>query len=134
MLLLKSQQNSIFTLIFFSGFHKLETTVKMKLMGHVGPSEIKPLNEQVAVNLAAEMLGEGFLFAVAVGTLLFEYRRSANKEEAKEAAQNRKLDELENKISEFGLVIEHQAAEMRELNRLLQSFRGTEHKNTPKKS
>ncbi|KXJ17759.1 optic atrophy 3 protein homolog [Exaiptasia diaphana] len=133
-----AKQNAFFRKYFCElpgqGFHRLETNVKMKLMGHVGPSEVKPLNEQVAVNLAAEMLGEGFLFAVGVGTLLFEYRRSAKKEEGKEAEQNRKLDELESKISELGIVIEHQAAEMRELNRLLQSFRGSENKNIPKKS
>lgn len=104
----------------------------MRLMGHIGPSEVKPLNEEVAVNLAAEMLGEGFLFAVAVGTLLFEYRRSAKKDEGKEAEQNRKLYELEDKITEIGLVIETQGAEIRELNRIVQSMRGNEDTNKQK--
>jgi hypothetical protein len=106
-------------------FHWLETTVKMRLMGQVGPSEIKPLNEQVAVNLAAEMLGEGFLFAVGVGTLLFEYRRGVKKEEKKEDEQNKQLVELEDKICEVGIVIETQTTEIRELNRIVQSLRGS---------
>lgn len=110
--------------MIFLGFHWLETTVKMRLMGHVGPSEIKPLNEEVAVNLAAELLGEGFLFAVGVGTLYFEYRRGVKKEERKEDEQNRHLAELENKVSEIGLVLETQGAEIRELNRMVQSLRG----------
>ncbi|XP_031561009.1 optic atrophy 3 protein homolog [Actinia tenebrosa] len=110
------------------GFHWLETTVKMRLMGHIGPSKIKPLNEEVAVNLAAELLGEGFLFAVGVGTLLFEYRRGIKKDERKEDEQNRHLAELEDKMSEIGLLIETQAAEIRELNRMVQGLRGSSDK------
>ncbi|XP_001633338.3 optic atrophy 3 protein homolog [Nematostella vectensis] len=119
------------------GFHWLETTVKMKLLGHVGPSHIKPLNEQVAVELTAEMLGEGFIFGVGVATLLFEYRRSAKKEDQKEAAQNSKILALQTQVSDLGIAMEIQAAEIRELNRTLQGLRGSEldekHKDKRKK-
>jgi len=81
--------------------------------------QVKPLNEDVAVDLAANMLGELFVFAVGVGILISEYRRQQRKDQAKEDIQNRRLVELEGSIRELELSVETQSAMMRELNRAL---------------
>jgi len=81
--------------------------------------QVKPLNEDVAVDLAANMLGELFVFAVGVGILISEYRRQQRKDQGKEDVQNRRLMELEDSIRELELNVETQSAMLRELNRAL---------------
>jgi len=91
----------------------------MKNLGLGKSVEVKPLNEDEAVNLAAEMLGELFIFAVGVGILISEYCRQQRKDLAKEDTQNRRLQELEDSIRELELSLETQAAVLREVNRAL---------------
>jgi len=91
----------------------------MKNIGLGKSVEVKPLNEDVAVNLAAEMLGELFIFAVGIGILISEYRRQQRKDQIKEDTQNHRLHELEDAIRELELSLETQAAMLREMNRTL---------------
>jgi len=81
--------------------------------------EVKPLNEDIAVDLAAEMLGELFIFSIGVGILWLEYRRQQRKDIIKEDIQNHRLHELETSIRDLELSIETQSAMIREINRAL---------------
>jgi len=109
----------------------------MKNIGLGKSVEVKPLNEDVAVDLAAEMLGEMFIFAVGVCILISEYRRQLRKDAIKEDIQNRRLRELEDGIHELELSLETQAAMLRELNRALAAadfkMPGTPNSELPKK-
>jgi len=91
----------------------------MKNLGLGKSVEVKPLNEDAAVDLAAEMLGELFVFGVGVCILISEYMRQQRKDLIKEDTQNRRLQELEDGIHELELSLETQAAMLREMNRVL---------------
>ena len=55
----------------------------------------------MAVELAAEMLGEFVVFSIASGTLYLEYRRQIRKDQRKEEVQNKRLQDLEDKLTEL---------------------------------
>ena len=59
------------------------------------------------------------MFGVAAALLFLEYRRGQKKEEAKEEKQNEKLVELHSQVKELELLVETNAAQVRELTRLL---------------
>ena len=48
----------------------------MRIMGFRG-STIKPLNEDKAVELGAEFLGEAIIFLIGTGCMVLEYSRQA---------------------------------------------------------
>jgi len=100
-------------------YHKFDITITMRNIGLGKSVEVKPLNDDVAVDLAADMLGEMVVFAVGVGILISEYRRQQRKDQAKEDVQNRRLLELEGSIRELELSVETQSAMLREMNRAL---------------
>ena len=95
----------------------------MRLMG-LGKSvkEVKPLNEEMAVELGAEMLGEIVIFSVGSAIIAAEYARQARKEQHKEDVQNDRICELEGEIREMGLIVERNSAEVREMTRLIASL------------
>lgn len=93
------------------GYHKLEQTVRMRLMGWNKKIEVKPLSEEAAVNLGAELLGEFVIFSVAVGTLYAEVRRGQAKDRRKEEDQNAKLVMLQEQITELSVELSKQLHE-----------------------
>lgn len=54
--------------------------------------EITPLNEEKAVQAATDLIGEGFIFSVAVAALIFEVQRNARSEARKEEARKQELE------------------------------------------
>jgi len=118
-------------------YHKFDITITMKNLGLGKSVEVKPLNEDAAVDLAAEMLGEMFIFAVGVCILISEYRRQQRKDLIKEDVQNQRLRELEDGIHELELSLETQAAMLREMNRVLAAadikMPGSQKSELPKK-
>ncbi|ELR53106.1 hypothetical protein M91_05732 [Bos mutus] len=59
---------------------------KMRLMGF-NAETIKPLNEEAAAELGAELLGEATIFLVACGCLVLEYSRQKTQQRRKEGEQ-----------------------------------------------
>ncbi|KAF0872356.1 optic atrophy 3 protein isoform X3 [Hyaena hyaena] len=55
-------------------YHWLEMRAKMRLLGF-NAEAVKPLNEDAAAELGAELLGEATIFLVAGGCLVLEYWR-----------------------------------------------------------
>ncbi|XP_074662184.1 putative OPA3-like protein CG13603 [Tubulanus polymorphus] len=99
-------------------YHWMDTKLKMRLMGLGNIKEVKPLNEELAIELGADLLGEVIIFSVAVGTLYFEYWRQNKNAQEKEDIQNNSLVELNHKITELAMQLERQDAQIRELTRL----------------
>ena len=52
------------------------------------PVEIPKLNEQMAIELGANLLGEGIIFSIAAAILVAEYVRQVKKEAGKEQARH----------------------------------------------
>ncbi|XP_023018129.2 putative OPA3-like protein CG13603 [Leptinotarsa decemlineata] len=96
-----------------------EVKSKMWILNLGKPVNIPVLNEAMAIELGANLLGEGIIFLIAAGILISEYNRSSKKEAAKEEAKQQEMTELKNTIRELFLQSEEQAAHIRELTRRL---------------
>ncbi|KAL6115761.1 opa3 [Pungitius sinensis] len=102
-------------------YHWIEMRTKMRIMGFRG-STIKPLNEEAAAELGAELLGEAIIFIIGGGCMLLEYSRQAANSRHKEEEQNETIISLQTQIGELALTTETLDAQLREINRLLLSL------------
>ncbi|XP_037495744.1 OPA3-like protein isoform X1 [Jatropha curcas] len=64
--------------------HRFTTTVQRRIYGHATNVAIRPLDEEKAVQAAADLIGELFVFTVAAGAVTFEVQRSSRSEARKE--------------------------------------------------
>lgn len=93
----------------------------MRIMGFRG-STIKPLNEDAAAELGAELLGETIIFLIGGGCMILEYSRQAANSRRKEEELNETINSLQQQVGELALTTETLDAQLRELNRLMVSF------------
>lgn len=90
-------------------------------MGFRG-STIKPLNEDAAAELGAELLGEAVIFLIGGGCMVLEYSRQAANSRRKEEELNETIISLQTQLAELSLTTETLDARLREVNRQLLSF------------
>lgn len=90
-------------------------------MGFRGAT-IKPLNEDAAAELGAELLGEAVIFLVGGGCMVLEYSRQAANSRRKEEELNETLTSLQTQLAELTLTTETLDAQLREVNRQLMHF------------
>ncbi|XP_068441523.1 optic atrophy 3 protein homolog [Clinocottus analis] len=102
-------------------YHWIEMRTKMRIMGFRG-STIKPLNEDAAAELGAELLGETIIFVIGGGCMLLEYSRQATNARHKEEEQNATITSLQTQLAEVTLTTETLDARLREMNRILLSY------------
>ncbi|CAG2178685.1 unnamed protein product, partial [Oppiella nova] len=100
-------------------YHWMEVNVKMKLLGLGKPSQVQKLNEQMAIDLGAELLGEAIIFSAAALTLVAEYVRQSRKAAAEAVVVEERWTTAESRIEELEFLVDKQAMEVRELTRLL---------------
>lgn len=93
----------------------------MRIMGFRGAG-IKPLNEDAAAELGAELLGEAIIFLIGGGCLVLEYSRQAANSRRKEEELNLTIANLQTQLGELALTTETLDAQLREVNRLLLSL------------
>ena len=103
--------------LLYSGYHAWDTSIRLRLMGFRKIKVVKPLNEDMAVEQASEILGELIIYSVAAGTILWEYRRGVRNDQKKESVQNDRLKVLEMEIRDLGIQLEVQSGQMREMTR-----------------
>lgn len=87
-------------------------------MGFRG-STIKPLNEEAAAELGAELLGEAIIFLIGGGCMVLEYTRQSVNSRRKEDELNETIRDLQVQVAELSLTTETLDARLRESNRLL---------------
>nr|CAD7394706.1 unnamed protein product [Timema cristinae] len=97
----------------------------MWIMNLGKPVSVPSLNEAMAIELGANLLGEGIIFIVAAGVIFLEYARSSRKEAAKEAALKDELSTLSYTIQELYFQTEKQDAQIRELLRAVSELQGS---------
>uniref|UniRef100_A0A3Q4AP17 Outer mitochondrial membrane lipid metabolism regulator OPA3 n=1 Tax=Mola mola TaxID=94237 RepID=A0A3Q4AP17_MOLML len=102
-------------------YHWIEMRMKMRIMGFRG-SNIKPLNEEAAAELGAELLGEAVVFLVGGGCMVLEYSRQSANSRRKEEELNETIASLQTEMAELTLTTETLDAQLRELNRQLLSI------------
>ncbi|XP_006627592.2 optic atrophy 3 protein homolog [Lepisosteus oculatus] len=105
-------------------YHWIEMRTKMRIMGFRGAT-IKPLNEEAAAELGAELLGEAIIFLVGGGCMVLEYVRQSANTRRKEEELNHTLADLQTQVAELSLASETLDAQLREVNRLLLSLPST---------
>nr|BAD43120.1 putative protein [Arabidopsis thaliana] len=88
--------------------HRFTTKLQRRASGRITDAVIRPLNEERAVQAAADLLGELFAFTVAGAALVYEVQRNARGEAKKEekrqqelAEFRRKHEKMENEIEEM---------------------------------
>ncbi|XP_018569016.1 putative OPA3-like protein CG13603 [Anoplophora glabripennis] len=96
-----------------------EVKAKMWILNLGKPVNIPVLNEAMAIELGANLLGEGIIFTIAAGVLIAEYNRSSRKEATKEEMKKREVTEIQEAIKELYIQSEEQNAQIRELTRKL---------------
>ncbi|KAK7306609.1 hypothetical protein VNO77_44559 [Canavalia gladiata] len=100
--------------------HQLTTKMQRRIYGHATDVEIRPLNEEKAVQAAVDLIGELFVFSVAGILLIFEVQRSARSEARKEDLRKQELHAIkqsnENLAEEVEL-LKHRLQELEQLAR-----------------
>lgn len=81
-------------------FHSMEQTFRLRMMGLPSGQTVKPLTENAAVDLGAELLGESVIFSIAALCLLIEYKRQKAISRRLEMALQDRLLNMENGIVE----------------------------------
>ncbi|XP_073993707.1 putative OPA3-like protein CG13603 isoform X2 [Rhodnius prolixus] len=94
-----------------------EVKMKMWIFNLGKPTEIPSLNETMAIELGANLLGESIIFAIAAAILYLEYARQVRKETAKEEARKAEISTLSYTIQELYFQAERQDTQLRELMR-----------------
>ncbi|CAG12762.1 unnamed protein product, partial [Tetraodon nigroviridis] len=93
-------------------YHWIEMRTKMKIMGLRG-STIKPLNEDAAAELGAELLGETIIFLIGGGCMVLEYTRQSVNSRRKEEELNETIVGLQTELTELKLTTETLDAQLR---------------------
>nr|XP_008540943.1 PREDICTED: optic atrophy 3 protein isoform X1 [Equus przewalskii] len=86
-------------------YHWVEMRTKMRIMGFRG-TVIKPLNEEAAAELGAELLGEATIFIVGGGCLVLEYWRHQTQQRNKEEQQQAAWDAMRAEVGHLALAVE----------------------------
>ncbi|KAK4313705.1 hypothetical protein Pmani_014994 [Petrolisthes manimaculis] len=103
-------------------YHWCEVRMKMYVMniGRSSQTSIIPkLNEEAAIELGGNLLGEGVIFSIAVGILVFEVSRQKEKEKKKEEFEQNVIDTLQTQVSDLLFTTEELDTKLREATRLL---------------
>ncbi|KAJ0430646.1 hypothetical protein HanHA300_Chr17g0671381 [Helianthus annuus] len=86
--------------------HRFSTKLQRRIYGHAIDAAIRPLNEEKAVQAAAEFFGELFVFTVAGTALILEVQRSSKSEARKEALRKQELEALRQRDDDLAREIE----------------------------
>ncbi|KAL3333024.1 hypothetical protein AABB24_033209 [Solanum stoloniferum] len=97
--------------------HRLSTKLQRRIYGHATDVAIRPLNEDKAVQAAADLLGEVFVFSVAGAAVIFEVQRSSRSEARKEEARRKELEALKQRDDELSRELEFLKNRIDELER-----------------
>lgn len=85
-------------------YHWCEVNVKARLLNLGSPKEVAKLNEQAAIDLGAELIGEWFLFTIGAGAAIAEYTRQSRKNAEEKAALEARLNQIEGNTSDLALL------------------------------
>ncbi|XP_022925545.1 OPA3-like protein [Cucurbita moschata] len=97
--------------------HRMSTQMQRHIYSHATDVEIRPLDEEKAVQAAVDLIGELFVFSVAGAIVIFEVQRSARSEARKEEVRRHEMEALrqrdESLLAEMEL-LKHKLVELEE--------------------
>lgn len=119
-------------------YHWCEVNVKARLLNLGKPKEVVKLNEQAAIDLGAELIGETTIFLIASATIIAEYARQTRKYNDEKAALELRWMQMEAKVNDIEEELElskKQANDIaKKLNKLESSNTGVDDDANNKKS
>ncbi|XP_068661310.1 uncharacterized protein [Aristolochia californica] len=107
-----------FIINFAQANHRFTTNLQRRLYGHATDVEIRPLNEEKAVQAAADLIGEVFIFSVGGAAVIFEVQRSARSEARKEEIRKQELEAMKQKDEELANEVERLKRKLEELEHI----------------
>ncbi|KAJ9565959.1 hypothetical protein OSB04_001925 [Centaurea solstitialis] len=72
--------------------HRFTTRIQRRIYARDTDVQIRPLDEERAVQVAGDLIGELFVFTVAGAVVIFEVQRSARSEAKKEEARKNEIE------------------------------------------
>lgn len=100
-------------------YNWMEVKTKMWAMNLGKPTTVPVLNEAMAIDLGANLLGEIVIFTIGAGLLLLEYQRQVRKEANKEDMAIQEKLELQATINELIFQVQRQDSQIREMARVV---------------
>jgi hypothetical protein len=88
------------------------------------PVNVPPLNETMAIELGANLIGEGVIFIIAAGIVYSEYTRQARKDRIKEEGRQEEIQRLNMILEDLYFQSEKQDTQIRELMRTVHDLQG----------
>ncbi|KAK4858635.1 hypothetical protein QYF36_019730 [Acer negundo] len=98
--------------------HRVTTRMQRRIHSHATDVEIRPLNEEKAVQAAVDLIGEIFIFTVAGAAVIFEVHRSSRSEARKEEIRKKDLEELRERDDNLTREVELLCQKLEELEQL----------------
>ncbi|GMJ11427.1 hypothetical protein like AT1G28510 [Hibiscus trionum] len=100
--------------------HRFSTTMQRRIYGRSTDILIRPLNEERAVQAAATLLGELFIFTVAGAAIIYEVQRSAKAEARKEQQRRQEIEALAQKNRYLEKELEHLTQKLQQIEAMYQ--------------
>lgn len=110
-------------------YHWAEVKAKMYVMNLGKPTKVAKLNEAMAIELGANLMGEVIIFSVAGGCLILEYNRQVAKEAKKEEARVQQIQKFTDDIETLNRITSRQEVQIQHLQNAITSLaKYTKHK------
>uniref|UniRef100_A0A6G1S9R9 Optic atrophy 3 n=1 Tax=Aceria tosichella TaxID=561515 RepID=A0A6G1S9R9_9ACAR len=77
-------------------YHWCEVNIKARLLNLSSPKEVVKLNEQAAIDLGSELIGDLFMFSIGAAAVIAEYTRQSRKSAEEKAVLEARLSQIEN--------------------------------------
>lgn len=103
-------------------YHWAEVKAKMYVMNLGKPTKVAKLNEAMAIELGANLMGEVIIFSVAGGCLILEYNRQVAKEAKKEEARLAQLQLFTDQIESLNQTAIRQENQIQYLEEAVQEL------------
>ena len=111
-------------------FHWYDVRVRMRILNLGKATAVPKLNQEKAIETGSQLLSEFIILSVASSVVVYEWRRSAEKEEARIAEADKERDMLHEKVSGLEMAVEEQRTQIRELTRLSHSIAEKQQKSS----
>lgn len=106
-------------------YHWCEVNVKARMLNLGKPKEVVRLNEQAAIDLGSELIGEMVMFVIAAAAIVAEYARQSRKFAIEKAAEELRWSQIESKLTELETKLElhneQQQTRLNVLERMMES-------------
>ncbi|KAG8055406.1 hypothetical protein GUJ93_ZPchr0001g32523 [Zizania palustris] len=97
--------------------HRFTTNMHRRLYGRATDIHIRPLNEEKAIQAAADILGELFVFSVAGAAIIYEVQRSARAEARKEETRRQEIEARKKRVEELASEVQIMKQRISEIER-----------------